>query len=143
MNKQYTEKDWEDEMKSNFFCGKHLPLGSCSLLCPQCKTLGFYGPRGSSSSGRKYRACKFCGFWQEAWGNFFNEHGGGPYRCIAVYCDKCGYFDWQDPWAEGGFKHCPKCGAEMKKIDWASDDPKHHFHKIKEQMDKAHQGLDL
>ncbi len=143
MNKEYTEKHWEDEKNSNVFCGRHAPLGGCSLPCPQCKTLGFYGPRASKNSEgkitRKYRACKFCGFWQEAWGDVRNKNkiGGKPYRCIAVFCETCKRYDWQVPWASE-LKSCSTCLKKMKEIKWASDDPHHPFHTLEEQIIRAH-----
>ena len=138
--KEYTEKHWEDEMNSNYFCGRHPAAGSCTIPCPRCGTHGFYGPRGSSSDGRKYRACKFCGFWQEAWGSVYNEKGGKPYRCVAVYCDKCQIsdtYDWHLPWTRG-FGNCPKCHNEMKKTKWAIDNLNHPFYKLKEQILRVH-----
>ncbi len=143
---KYTEKQWEEEMKislSSFCGGQHWPAGSCTIPCPRCGTVGFYGPRGSSSNGRKYRACKFCGFWQEAWGSVYDERGGKPYRCITVYCDKCqtsNTYNWHLPETQK-FGYCPRCHTELKKTKWASDNSSHPFHKIKEQMDRIHQNL--
>ncbi len=145
MDKEYTEKQWEEEMKRSFFCGRHWGAGSCIIPCPRCGVIGFYGPRGGSSQGRKYRACKFCGFWQEVWGSIFNKRGGKPYRCIAIYCEKCKTLDtynWKEPWAKS-FGNCKKCHAELKKTNWASDNSNHPFHKIKKQMDRAHQALNF
>lgn len=145
----YTEQNWEDEMRVNKFCGRHHSWFSsgCMLSCPQCQSIGFYGPKLTADEAgkitRKYRACKFCGFWQEAWGNVFDERGGGPYRCIAVFCDKCqNNYDWRAPWAyePGG---CQNCHIELKKTNWASDDPNHFFHKLKAEMDKLHQASDI
>lgn len=132
----YKLKQWEKEMKISSFCGgQHWPAGSCTIPCPKCGVVGFYGPRGDTS-GRKYRACKFCGFWQEV--------GGKPYRCITVYCDKCqtsDTYNWHiPPWTQGS-EYCPKCHAQLKQTKWASDNPSHPFHKIKEQMDRMHQNL--
>jgi hypothetical protein len=139
MIQEYTERQWEEEMKAPLILlpsGQVFPFGR-ALPCPQCKTIGFYGPRHSPSEGeiiRKYRACKFCGFWQEASGEVFDQKGGEPYRCIAVYCEKCrNNYDWRVPWAfePGG---CQKCHAELKRTVWASDDPKHPFRTLKDQI---------
>lgn len=148
IKKECTEKQWEEEMRLNKFCGRHPNWfhSGCSLRCPHCQSVGFYGPKLSKNNAgeitRKYRACKFCGFWQEVWGSVRNERGGKPYRCIAIYCDKCQAYDWQVPWSQG-LKRCPNCHTEMRRIKWAIDDPNHHFHKLKEQMDKIHQDLNF
>lgn len=132
---KYTEKQWENEMKAPpvvlFLPHENVTiiLGT-TLPCPNCKTVGFYGARRNPEKEitRKYRACKFCGFWQEAWGEVYNKRGGKPYRCRAVYCEKCRTLDtylWHLPWA--GLGCCPKCSAESKETDWASDNPNHPF----------------
>ena len=136
-------------MRINQFCGKHPNWFSsgCTLSCPQCQSVGFYGPKltvdNSGKATRKYRACKFCGFWQEAWGTVFNERGGDPYRCIIVGCVRCPEngrisYDWQVPWAYEP-QSCSVCHTTMEKTRWASDDLGHPFHKLKEQMEKLHQ----
>jgi hypothetical protein len=146
MNEKCTEKEWEKEMQSNKFCGKHNNWfhSGCFLACPQCKSLGFYGPKLTKNDAgeivRKYRACKFCGFWQEVRGKVKDARGCEPYRCIHVYCDKCGTYDWQEPWLSK-LRSCQKCSNETKKIEWAIDDPNHHFHSLKKIMDKIHQNL--
>ncbi len=140
---EYTEKQWEEEMRLDKFCGQHPNWfhSGCSLQCPKCRSVGFYGPKVTVNNAgeitRKYRACKFCGFWQEAWGSVWNERGGEPYRCIAFYCDKCKSFDWRFPWTDR-LERCTNCHTEIKKIKWASDDPNHYFHKLKELMLRIH-----
>lgn len=137
MNARYTEKQWEEEM--NVLPAEIQPGSAFGriLPCPWCKTVGFYGPRKSVEQEkitRKYRACKFCGFWQEVWGEVYNEIGGKPYRCIHFYCDRCQRIDtynWTMPEAKS-IGHCPRCDAENKKTKWASDNPNHPFHKLKE-----------
>src|SRR5260370_34413891 len=47
------------------------------LACPDCGSTGDYGPRAAAhpdGTERHYRACKVCGFWQEA-------DGSPAYRC--------------------------------------------------------------
>ena len=145
----YTEQNWEDDMRINKFCGEHANWFSsgCTLPCPQCRSVGFYGPKVTADDSgkitRKYRACKFCGFWQEAWGNVFNERGGESYRCIIVRCNNCaekgGFsYDWQTPWAYEP-QSWSVCHTTMEQAQWASDDPNHSFHQLKEQMDELHQ----
>lgn len=132
--KKYTEKQWTEEMALSSPLSS---LGSC-LRCPNCKTLGFYGPRvvqnNKGEITRKYKACKFCGFWQEAWGDVYNERGGEAYRCITVLCDKCGAYDWRVPWSKQ-LGNCINCGnANIKQAEWASNDQNHPFHKLKEKI---------
>jgi hypothetical protein len=135
----YTESLWEQEMKSGqgieilFSDGRRISFGT-NLPCPDCKTVGFYGPRlikEGETITRKYRACKFCGFWQEAAGAVLIDHGSKPYRCNHFYCDKCGNYGWRSPWNEGN-EICP-CGAEMRRATWPVEDPQHWFNKIKQQ----------
>ena len=145
---QFTEKEWEEEMKKSYFCRKHWPTGSCTMPCPNCKTVGFYGPRGredeSGNVPRKYRACKFCGFWQEAFGPIYDERGGKPYRCVMVKCFHCHTHDyaydwrlpWQDDWGE-----CEDCKSKLKQVSWPTEDPTHPFHQWKVEMIRIHNFL--
>lgn len=134
----YTENQWENEMDLNKFCGKHPNLfhSGCTIPCPNCQAVGFYGPKitvndTTEEITRRYRACKFCGFWQEV-------NNGEPYRCIALYCNSCDSYDWTAPKDEEDYKSCKKCGVQFRKIEWASDNPNHAFHILKEQMDRLH-----
>ncbi|MBI2042718.1 MAG: hypothetical protein HYT21_03175 [Candidatus Nealsonbacteria bacterium] len=141
MDKEYTEKQWEEEMRLSVFCGHHTDSfhNGCILQCPKCGEVGFYGPRIDPDS-KKYRACKFCGWWQEVQGEEGrNINNGEPYRCKHFCCDQCGVYDWG---ITDNLRFCPK-GHETKKIDWASDDPNHHFHQLKKDMDQIHQNLNL
>jgi hypothetical protein len=61
----YTEADWQADFE-------RVDQGE-PLTCPDCGALGDYGPR-DDGQGRHYRACKMCGFWQEA-------DGSPAYRC--------------------------------------------------------------
>lgn len=144
MNEKYTEEQWAEDVNLNEFCGLHKNWFSsgCTIPCPNCKTVGFYGPKQDPEENptRKYRACKFCGFWQEAWGNYIDKIGEAPYRCIAVRCEKCQVYDWRAP-LDFYLGSCPNCKEQMTKIEWASDDPNHAFHKKKEEMDAIHATL--
>ena len=135
---EYTIAQWENDMQVNQFCGKHQNwfYSGCTIPCPNCKNVGFYGPKVTIDNNtkeitRRYRACKFCGFWQEA-------DKGEPYRCIALYCQNCDSYDWTAPKEEDDYKSCRQCGTQFKKIDWASDNPSHIFHNTKKQMDYVH-----
>lgn len=139
----YTEKEWDKEWAALLAepC-HHSMLGSCWMPCPNCNSVGFYSLRVIQNQAgeitRKYRACKFCGFWQETSGDVFKEKRGQSYRCIAIYCDKCGTYDWRVPWVKQ-LGNCSNCGnADVKKIKWASDDSNHPFNKAREQIAEIH-----
>lgn len=117
----YTLGQWGEEMKIALL-SYHQPYGSCRLPCPGCGVIGFYSPR--EVGNRKYRACKFCGFWQEV-------DNGEPYRCIALYCSSCNIYDWTQPKEEKDFKSCEKCGSKYKKATWAVNNLGHPFWEIK------------
>jgi len=115
---------------SSFAFGRNLP-------CPQCKTIGFYGPRKDpiDNPTRKYRACKFCGFWQDIWGKNIEKTGGKPYQCIMVICKNCQTYDWRADWAFY-LGSCPKCHATMEKAQWPSKNPNHPYCKIRDEIIK-------
>ena len=129
----YTLKQWEKEEKIRRL-SYHPHYGSCRLPCPNCKVIGFYAPR-EDDGGRKYRGCKFCGFWQEVDGG--EPYGGEPYRCIALHCESCGIYDWTQPKEEKDFKPCEICGLKYKKFKWAIDYPKHLFWQLKQKFEKC------
>src|SRR3989344_8367124 len=111
MNANHTEKQWEEEMHAMQFCGGHSAFGSCNLECSSCHEIGFYGPREIPNEGRKYRACKWCGFWQEAAGSVFNSRGGDPYRGTIISHKNCGA---ENTWGtSGGDKWCEKCNDDV------------------------------
>jgi len=65
----YIEADWQWE-ESQRLAGKR-------LTCPDCGSDANYAPKAGihpDGSPRHYRACKMCGFWQEA-------DGTPAYRC--------------------------------------------------------------
>ena len=124
----YTSEQWGKEMVRVQLCN-HSKLGSCLIPCPWCNIIGFYSPRVARE--RKYRACKFCGWWQEV-------DGGEPYRCIALYCDACGIYDWTQPKEEKDFKFCEKCKQQYKTFLWAIDYPEHPFWEGKKELYRMH-----
>ena len=134
-----SEAQWAEEMEARgivFTLSNGYSFGG-SLPCPNCKTIGFYGPRRNPPEGeiiRKYRACKFCGFWQEVWGSGYNDRGGKAFRCVALYCTTCDAYDWTLPKDVEDYKSCSTCHNQFKRIDWASDNPNHVFNEIKRQI---------
>ena len=127
----FTKQDWLVEKEYSLVHCKHSKFGSCCIPCPDCGNLGFYGYResGKGKTLRMYRACKFCGFWQEV--------DGKPYRCYMVFCTDCYAYDWHKP--NEKFTVCTNCGSEeIKKIEWPAKNPTHKFWKEKERIIKKH-----
>ena len=85
---EYTEDEWAEE---SYALGAER---ADPVPCPRCKRTGFYGPRALEA---KYRACRFCGFFQEV--------GHGPLRFVPVVhacnswpeCAKAAYVWWVPP----------------------------------------------
>ncbi|MDP3763386.1 MAG: hypothetical protein Q8Q92_01880 [bacterium] len=123
-------KEWEEEMKVTLSCS-HSQFGSCLISCPWCKIIGFYGPRVAGE--RKYRACKFCGWWQEV-----GEED--PYRCTAVQCLECGHADSHKVFSGQTCRNPNlKCGSTNKiQIPWAIDQSKHPAWDIKNEIYNVH-----
>ena len=116
----YTPVDWQADRDAE---------GRGDVLrCPNCEHANWYHPVGippDSGAERKYRACKVCGFWQEA-------DGKPAYRCwMTVHtclgslaegarCQFCGAWGprtwhagcWRIlPSRELGVTTCPNCGV--------------------------------
>jgi hypothetical protein len=141
---RYTEAQWEKEMEFGRPANIALPGGrvfafGTTLPCPHCGTVGFYGPRisGEGPTLRKYRACKFCGFWQEASGELYEKYGGAAYRCRMVHCGNCGTYDWRLPWGDD-LGTCNICkNPHLVKAPWPTENPDHPFHALAAQIKKS------
>ena len=68
----YTAENWERESYALFV------ERSDPAPCPECGRTGFFGPR-ARDPGRKFRACRFCGFWQVV--------GQSPIRLVPMVHD--------------------------------------------------------
>lgn len=103
------------------------------LACPNCDHNEWYHPVGippETGAERKYRACKMCGFWQEA-------DGTQAYRCwmtthvciqklpdgaVCKYCGTWGPREWHAGcWrilrpAELGVTACDGCGVVLSPL---------------------------
>ena len=137
----YGEDEWQQEMD---FVQVHggFQLGS-TIRCPVCSALGFYGPRlekRRDDVDRRYRACKFCGFWQEVTGYVHREKGGTPYRCIMVSCARCGSYDWKVPW-DIQDKLCGRCGTAMLEVKWPNEEPTHPFSVWRKALERSNPHL--
>ena len=102
----YTIEQWTEE-------DAHLKSGGDPQPCPRCARRGFYAPRWAEGD-RHYRACKFCGLWQDV---------GRPEHEIIRY--ECCVADWKEPnesWA------CPVCGTTFtpdEAVSWPRANPAH------------------
>ena len=145
-NSLYNETQWQEEMNRasdtiRTLGGQifKLGLGTSNLPCPLCKTIGFYAPRidppiwpTSSPVNRKYRACKFCGLWQDVIGYPGTRKEGEIFNCLPIRCSNCKTFQWTECNLN---KPCEKnCGGICKEDKWPTDDPYHEFHNTKKQI---------
>ncbi|MCH7874433.1 MAG: hypothetical protein IH965_03945 [Gemmatimonadetes bacterium] len=99
--------------------------------CPSCGQTGFYGPR-VGGQGRRYRACRFCGFHQEV--------GGAPSRAhptvhgCSTWPDtaRAPYIWWVPPKQDE--YTCPFCethvALEESRVTAPIDDPEHPWWKV-------------
>lgn len=109
----YTEREWRRDERRR--------LGGTKLPCPDCGSAENYGPRKHShadGSERHYRACKVCGFWQEADGSPAYRAWLAVHRCVQPLragqdvgvCRVCGAgFAVQEP--SKGWEH--ECGRYL------------------------------
>jgi len=101
---EYSEQEWEEESYA-LFVERAAPRP-----CPHCGRTGFYGPR-AADPGKKYRACRFCGFWQ------FVGEAPIQYRPTAHGCPewpdcaRAPYIWWIDP-DEKAYT-CPYCDQQV------------------------------
>ncbi len=121
----FSEGDWDAESFALF------AEGANPRPCPHCERTGFYGPRFAEPD-LKYRACRFCGLWQEV--------GGAPGRYVPTSHDceewpvisKAPYLWWVAP--ETRSYVCPFCellvAVSLAKVPVPSDTPDHPWWKI-------------
>jgi len=145
----YTEKQWIEEMLWQRHCGQsHEIYGSCNLECPSCHEIGFYGPRmlphplnPGDKITRMYRACKWCGLLQEAWGSVLDDdpRKGNPYKSCFRRHKKCRRgveLNLATFYPEG--VPCDDCGENVEQFV-RKDDPS--FLSEKTAMDNMHRNI--
>jgi hypothetical protein len=128
----YTESDWEEESYRLFM------ERSDPAPCPQCGRTGFFGPR-AADPGLKFRACRFCGFWQ-AIGEKSVQFRPTAHACDEwPECAKAPYVWWVHP--DQKQFDCPYCG-QVAKVESHNafergsaqlapvDDPDHPWRKV-------------
>lgn len=135
---EFTEEHWNDE---SYALVAERANPRC---CPRCGSTGFYGPR---ALGRKSRACRFCGFYQEV--------GARPVRLKPVVhgckpwpeCAKAPYVWWVHPKEQ--WYDCPFCGLRVPVtgnngfmkgtlVTAPSDDPAHPWWRVPQDRDYAY-----
>lgn len=108
-----------------------LKAGAEPPECPQCLRRGFYAPRFAAPN-RRYRACKFCGFWQDV--------GKPPQKIVRFEChhpDGTAVADWKEPtesWT------CPKCRRAFspgEAVPWPADNPSHSWNNTPQRGSQA------
>ena len=100
----YSAGQWDEEAFAMFAEGRD------PSACPQCGATGFYGPR-VASDGTRYRACRFCGLYQEIGGPVQRAqpsvHGCDAWPEIA----RAPYIWWAPPTLAE--YECPFCGERV------------------------------
>lgn len=128
----YTENDWDEESYQLFVeRGDPRP-------CPECGRTGFYGPR-AADPGLKYRACRFCGFWQLV-GQEPTHLRATAHACSAwPSCARAPYVWWVQP-DQRTYK-CPYCDQQVvlesrnafvkgAALETPATDANHPWHKV-------------
>jgi len=121
----YTTAVWDEECFTVFAEGRD------PGVCPSCGRTGFYGPR-VGNAGERYRACRFCGFFQDVDGPPTRAHpsihGCPEWPEVA----RAPYVWWLAPRAEE--YQCPFCAQMVRAADAPatapSDDPAHPWWKV-------------
>ncbi len=108
----YTLLDWQDELQALRANGDPPP-------CPCCSRRGFYEPK-LAEPNRRYRACKFCGFWQDV--------DESPREVIRYECQGPGHWvaDWKVPTKKWTCS-CGKTYSLDQRVPWPADDPTHRW----------------
>ncbi|MFQ6045791.1 MAG: hypothetical protein ACE5PT_05435 [Gemmatimonadales bacterium] len=127
--RRYTEGSWEEESFAIYGMGAPPPR------CPQCRQRGFYGPRFAEPD-LKYRACKFCGFWQYVEGEprtyLPSVHGCEYWPLVAG----APYIWWVAP--DQKTYTCPWCDKRVRvassRVKSPADDPEHSWRKLRQSM---------
>ena len=119
---EYGLADWTAEVTALHVARQAPPQ------CPKCGRTGFYGPRWDART-RRYRACKFCGLWQDV--------SRPPHLVIRYEChhaDGSSVADWKEPqesWT------CPVCRRNLgpsEAVPWPVDVPGHPWWTVPQGM---------
>lgn len=107
----YTLEDWQRELQTLQANGDPPP-------CPRCRRRGFYEPKWAPPD-RRYRACKFCGFWHDV--------GKSPREIIRYECRSADHWaaDWKAPTESWTCSVCGRTYSPEQRVPWPVDDPTH------------------
>ena len=107
----YSLDDWTAENLA-------LNEGKPPVACPCCARIGFYAPR-RAEDGRHYRACKYCGFWQDI--------EKPPHEIIRFECAGTDhwYADWKEPHESWTCPQCQRIFRPRDSVAWPVDDATH------------------
>ncbi len=122
---EYTEADWLAEDAA-------LKKGSAPPPCPSCGRTGFYAPRADDNiPPRHYRACKFCGLWQDV--------GMRPHTIIRYECHHWLHqvADWKEPHESWDCPVCDKHFMPVDAVSWPRDNPAHLWWKVPQSLSQA------
>src|SRR3989338_1917322 len=121
---EYTEIQWAEEMKADKIIFWARAIGT-TFPCPSCRKIGFYAPiqyptvvKTPEEIIRKYRACKFCGFWQDVKGYPGTRREGKSFHCVPLRCTnpKCKTFNYTAE--ENNLnKPCENCGTKCEESE--------------------------
>jgi hypothetical protein len=106
----YTFEDWQNELHA-------LRDGGDPAPCPRCGRRGFYEPKWAEPN-RYYRACKFCGFWQNV--------GEDPMNVIRYECRAPDH--WSADWKVATEAWSCMCGRTFtpdQRVSWPVNDKGH------------------
>ncbi len=107
----FSLNEWETEDRA-------LKHGADPQPCPCCQRRGFYAPR-EADDGRRYRCCKFCGFWQD-----LEKH---PHEIIRYECRASTHraSDWKEPHESWSCPECQTVFEPANSVAWPVDDTSH------------------
>jgi len=110
----YAPADWQQEDSA-------LRNGGDPQPCPCCSHHGFYAPRADDTN-RHYRACKFCGFWQNV--------DKAPHEIIRYECRGSDHWeaDWKEPHESWNCSRCRTLFHPNDAVAWPADDSSHWWH---------------
>jgi len=122
---RYDPAAWDEECFAVFAEGRD------PGACPQCGRTGFYGPR-VGGRGRRYRACRFCGFHQDV-GGLPDLARPTSHRCgVWPQVARAPYVWWLPPDEDEYL--CPFCEERVRledaRVRAPIDDPEHPWWKV-------------
>ena len=113
----YSLDEWQRDLDA-------LRANSDPPPCPCCSRRGFYEPKWAEPN-RHYRACKFCGFFQNV--------DDAPYDVIRYECRDPNHdvvADWKVPTETWTCTLCGRLYLPVQHVPWPADDPLHPWNQV-------------